>query len=282
MSAVLERTHLAASFDAFLLPVYEAGSNAIHALLDRFGGSKIATEGKLIFAFTIGTTPDEFSITISDNGNGLDEANYVAFCTPFTGHKLRRGGKGFGRFIAFKVFEEVAYYSKAALPDGGTETRSFRFDVYAAEEIVNVTGGIAPEFSIGCAVTYRQVKAQYHRRWEELTEERILNHLSSNFLTYLVDGRMPDTTVNVGSKEFDLRSHFSRVFKHEKTHTFSVDLRGTAYEFECHVSRVERGKPFPRHALMFLLITGCWEQAVLLRIRLANPLSNDPMALSTW
>jgi hypothetical protein len=54
-----------------------------------------------------------------------------------------------------------------------------------------------------------------------------------------------------GSKEFDLRSHFSRVFKHEKTHTFSVDLRGTAYEFECHVSRVERGKPFPRHALMF-------------------------------
>jgi hypothetical protein len=35
MAAVLERTHLAAHFDAFLLPVYEAGSNAIHALLDR-------------------------------------------------------------------------------------------------------------------------------------------------------------------------------------------------------------------------------------------------------
>ena len=41
------------------------------------------------------------------------------------------------------------------------------------------------EFSTGCAVTYRQVKAQYHRRWDELTEERILDHLSrSNFLTY--------------------------------------------------------------------------------------------------
>jgi hypothetical protein len=53
MSAVLERTHLAGNFDAFLLPVYEAGSNAIHALLDRYGGSKIATDGKLIFAFSI-------------------------------------------------------------------------------------------------------------------------------------------------------------------------------------------------------------------------------------
>jgi hypothetical protein len=251
MSAVLERTHLAGNFDAFLLPVYEAGSNAIHALLDRYGGPKIVTDGKLIFAFSIGTAPDEFSVTVSDNGTGLDGPNYVAFCTPFTGHKLRRGGKGFGRFIAFKVFEEVACYSKAAAPNGEIETRSFRFNVYTDEEIVNITGGIAPEFSMGCAVTYRQVKPQYHRRWEELTEERILDHLSSNFLTYLVDGRMPDTTVIVGGKEFDLRSHFTRIFSHEKTHTFSVELRGTTYQFKCDVSRVERGKPFSRHALMF-------------------------------
>jgi hypothetical protein len=112
MPAVLERTHIAGHFDAFLLPVYEAGSNAIHALLDRYGGSTIASEGKLIFSFSIGTSPDEFSVTISDNGSGLDEGNYAAFRTPFTGHKLRRGGKGFGRFIAFKVFDEIAYHSK--------------------------------------------------------------------------------------------------------------------------------------------------------------------------
>src|ERR1700730_9726984 len=134
MPAVLERTHLAAHFDAFLLPIYEAGSNAIHALLDRYGGSKIATEGKLIFAFSIGTAADEFSVTVSDNGDGLDEANYVAFRTPFTGRKLTRGGKGFGRFVAFKVFDEVAYYSKAVAINGGIEARCFRFDVYADEE----------------------------------------------------------------------------------------------------------------------------------------------------
>ncbi len=159
MPAVLERMHLARNFDAFLLPVYESGSNAIHALLDRFGGSKIATEGKLTFAFSIGTTADEFSVTISDNARGLDEANYLAFRTPFTGHKLKRGGKGFGRFVAFKVFDEIVYYSKAETSGGDTATRSFRFDVYAPEEIIEVTGGIEPEFPTGCAVTYRQWSA---------------------------------------------------------------------------------------------------------------------------
>jgi hypothetical protein len=251
MPAVLERTHLAQTFDAFLMPVYEAGSNAIHALLEKFGGSNIAVAGKLTFAFSIGTHPDEFAVTVSDNADGLNDLNYRAFLTPFTGNKLKRGGKGFGRFVAFKVFDEIAYYSKALLTAGAIETRSFRFDVYAAEEIIDVEGGVAPEFETGCAVTYRRVKAAYHRQWEALAEQRILDHLSSNFLTYLVDGRMPDTTVFVGDKEFDLRMHFARVFRHEKTHTFSIELRGEPYEFKCDVSRVERGKPFARHALMF-------------------------------
>jgi hypothetical protein len=251
MPAVLERTHITGHFDAFLLPVYEAGSNAIHALLDRYGGSKIATEGKLIFSFSIGTSPNDFSVTISDNGNGLDEANYSAFRTPFTGHKLRRGGKGFGRFIAFNVFDEVVYHSKSLAQNSEIETRSFRFDVYAEEEMIDIAGGISSEFTTGCAVTLRQVKPQYHCGWQELSRERILDHLSSNFLTYLVDGRMPDTKVLVGDDEVDLRSHFARLFTLEKTHNFSLDLQGTSYEFRCDVSRVERGKPFSRHALMF-------------------------------
>jgi hypothetical protein len=251
MPAALERTHLPQTFDTLLLPVYEAGSNAIHALLEKFGATKVAVQGKLTFAFSIGTHPDEFAVTVSDNADGLDDRNYLAFLTPYTGNKLKRGGQGFGRFVAFKVFDEVSYYSKTPLSGGAVETRSFRFDVYAAEEIIDVQGGIAPEFETGCAVTYRRVKAGYHRQWENLAEQRILDHLSSNFLTYLVGGQMPDTTVIVSDKEYDLRRHFTGVFRHEKTHTFSIELRGEPYEFKCDVSRVERGKPFSRHALLF-------------------------------
>ena len=206
--------------------------------LDRYGATNVAQEGKLVFSFSIGTTADEFSVTISDNGDGLNEKNYAAFLTPFTGNKLRRGGKGFGRFVAFKVFEEISYYSKSEAAESQVEIRSFDFSIYADEEIIETTGGIPPEFPTGCAVSYRRVKPQYHKRWEEITEERILDHLSSNFLIYLVDGRMPDTTVVVGDKDVDLRSHFARVFRHEKTHTLSVELRGTTHELKCDVSRV--------------------------------------------
>jgi hypothetical protein len=251
MSAVLDRTHLAGHFDAFLLPVYEAGSNSIHSLLDKFGGSKIATEGKLTFTFALGTTPQEFAVTISDNGGGLDQTNYTAFRTPFTGHKLKRGGKGFGRFIAFKVFDDISYYSKSQDTKGNTDVRSFKFDIYKPEEIIDVSGGIQPQSATGCAVTYSQVKPHYHKQWEALSSGRILDHLSSNFLTYLVDGRMPDTKVIIGTDEFDLRSHFAQIFKLEKSHSFFLELRSETFEFKCDVSRVERGKPFTRHALMF-------------------------------
>jgi hypothetical protein len=265
MPAVLERTHLAAHFDAFLLPVYEAGSNSIHALLDKYGGAESSTKGRLVFSFSIGNSPEEFSVTISDNAFGLDETNYHAFLTPFTGNKLKRGGKGFGRFVAFKIFNEVSYYSKARTASGSVDNLSFKFNIYDDEEIKIIEGGIPPDFETGCAVTYCQVKPQYHHRWEELTEERILDHLSSNFLTYLVDGRMPHTTVQIGGSDFDLRSHFAKVFKHEKTHKFTLEIRGESYEFKCDVSRSERGKPFSRHALMFLQTIVCLGQDARLK-----------------
>ena len=146
---------------------------------------------------------------------------------------------------------------------GGIETRSFRFDVYADEEIIDVAGGIASEFLTGCAVTLRQVKAQYHRRWEELSADRFSMCLSSNFLTYLVDGRMPDTKVIVGDEEFDLRSHFARLFSHEDLHLFPRSPRGDVYEFRCDVSRVRTRQNHLRDTRScFLLTTVCLELVV--------------------
>lgn len=251
MPAVLERTYLANTFDAFLLPVYEAGSNSIHALLDRFGPDRISTDGKLKFEFSIGSNHREFLVTVSDNASGLDEKNYVAFYTPFTGHKLRKGGKGFGRFVAFKVFENVGYKSKSFGEDGKTLGRNFKFDIYSDEEIIDLGGSDDIEFQTGCSVTYSVVKDYYKGQWGKLSEKSILDHLSSNFLTYLVDGRMPDTSVVVDGKERDLRKHFSSVFKLEKSYTFRMKIRDGEFDFKCDVSRVEKGKPFFKHALMF-------------------------------
>ena len=251
MRAVLSRTHLASTFASFMLPIYEAGSNSIHSLLDKLGHEKVAASGRLSISISLGAAADEFSVTISDNGDGLDSRNFQEFRTPFTGHKLRRGGKGFGRFIAFKVFNDVEYETRYVDPDGSIGYRKFRFDIDSDEEISDLSGSISIEYDTGCAVTYRQVKAPYQYQWTQLNDENILDSLSSNFLPYLVDGRMPNTTIEIGEKEYDLREHFSRVFTLEQSHTFELNLRDKVETFKCDVSRVQRGKPFSSHALLF-------------------------------
>jgi hypothetical protein len=204
---------------------FRGGSNSIHSLLDKLGHEKVAIDGDLTISISLGASAEEFAVTISDNGSGLDEDNYREFLTPFTGHKLRRGGKGFGRFIAFKVFNDIEYETRYKDSAGKVAFRKFRFSIEADEEISDLGGSIRLEHDTGCSVTYRQVRGPFQYQWLQLSEESILDALSSNFLPYLVDGRMPNTRIQIGEKEYDLRTYFARIFTFEQSHTFEISLR---------------------------------------------------------
>jgi nitrogen fixation/metabolism regulation signal transduction histidine kinase len=107
MRAVLSRTHVQVNLHGFLLPVLEAISNAIHGVEERFGEDG-RTSGTVEIHFRDWSSPSKFKVAVTDNGAGLNDENYRSFKTPFTGHKLRQKGRGFGRFIAFKVFARIA------------------------------------------------------------------------------------------------------------------------------------------------------------------------------
>lgn len=77
-------------------------------------------------------TTASFSASIIDNGIGLDEVNYEKFKTPFTNHRLKKGGKGFGRFVGFKVFDRISYHSNYTSGHIG-----FDFDIYNQPEITD-------------------------------------------------------------------------------------------------------------------------------------------------
>ncbi len=47
-------------------------------------------------------------ITIKDNGVGFTPSNLEAFTTVYTERKIRKGGKGFGRFVFLKYFDDVS------------------------------------------------------------------------------------------------------------------------------------------------------------------------------
>lgn len=157
MVAVLNRTKIGKSLDDLLIPVYECISNSIHAMEDRLDFDKVA-DGMIDISIELGDDPEQFSITIRDNGVGLDEKNYEHFLTPYSGHKLSRKGKGVGRFLAFKCFQHVHYESMFEV-GSKTAARSFKFDIFNTHDEIVEEEDVAPNLKdVGCLVTYRGMK----------------------------------------------------------------------------------------------------------------------------
>ncbi len=71
-----------------------------------------------------GSLPEVSSFAIEDNGIGFTDAHRNSFDTLYTDLKITDGGKGFGRFICLKYFEDLHVQSVYRGVDG-FKTRSF-------------------------------------------------------------------------------------------------------------------------------------------------------------
>jgi hypothetical protein len=93
------------------LPLHEAISNSLHAIHDRFGDDQFAERGRIDIHVLRGESHDGsapvIGFVVADNGVGLNQDNYKSFCTPFSQHKLKKGGKGVGRLGWLKVFQTI-------------------------------------------------------------------------------------------------------------------------------------------------------------------------------
>lgn len=89
-----------------LIPLFEAITNSIQSVQDRFGED---CEKKCDIEVQIlqGENRDTHSFKIIDSGIGLNEQNFESFRTYDSKLKVTRGGKGAGRRTWLKVFEEV-------------------------------------------------------------------------------------------------------------------------------------------------------------------------------
>lgn len=98
-------------------PLVEAIANSIDSIEEsnRDDGSIVVTLYR-DSQDTLSATQDEqlkpiIRIDISDNGIGFIPKNLEAFNTIYTEEKIRKGGKGFGRFVYLKYFESVSVSS---------------------------------------------------------------------------------------------------------------------------------------------------------------------------
>lgn len=154
MPAVIARTHISGDIHGFLLPVFEAISNAIHGVEQRFSDQSMMS-GCVDIMFAGISNSSEFSVSVTDNGSGLDDQNYISFLTPFSGLKLSQKGRGFGRFIAFKVFNRILYSSRYNVGNAKI-SRAFRFNIYDDRELIYFDA--EPDFlDLGVRVEYNEL-----------------------------------------------------------------------------------------------------------------------------
>lgn len=176
-----------------LLPLFEAISNSLHAITERFGDDGLADKGRIDIdvlrtELEDGTTPVT-GFVIRDNGIGLNEENFVSFCTPFSQHKINKGGKGIGRLGWLKVFKKITINS--AYQNGGTLERiAFDFVLRESNQVdTKEPSGPLPT-DLGTVVSLTDFADSYGTKCPVKTDT-IVQRIIAHFLPVFAGDKSP-------------------------------------------------------------------------------------------
>lgn len=212
----VRRATLPDGLNGFLFPMYEAISNAFHSIEERWGDD-LETQGRLDIKFNALT----HEISICDNGTGFDDANLSAFLTPLTGKKYERGGKGFGRFMAFKVFGKVFYSTAQKQHDGMLTKGCYSYDPFSDDDNLIVVppaeGAGEHRHDTGVTVLMRMPKADFADYFVfDATDgkpnhapEDVISSVLDHFLIDFIQKKVPKHFVlEIESVPFNLYDYF--------------------------------------------------------------------------
>lgn len=248
MEAVLSRTHLAHDLHSFLLPVLESVSNAIHAIEERYN-DEASKKGSVEIKFANATDPAKLQITIKDNGSGLNDENFKSFKTPFSGFKLKKRGRGFGRFIAFKVFYKISYVSRFEILKNVSH-RAFRFDITQDDEI-QYQNDYEQLTESGLAVSYAQPLKDWHDLIRGLNQAEVADEIGSHFLPQFLYSWLPQITIQFDDQEPEnISEHFKAIYVQSESGTFTCEIDGNTEELNYSLTKIPKGRSFKNHCLV--------------------------------
>lgn len=164
-------------------PVVDVIVNAIEAI-----EAKEKTEGKVtIFVRRSkqteigGGTPAVEGFEITDNGIGFTDENRESFDTLYSDQKIAVGGKGFGRFVCLKYFEDVSVDSD--FQDGDVfKKRTFRM---GKKNDIIIDEYIQPSDAeaTGTTVSLQTIKSNFPDKNLEVIAARLVEKLLPYFIT---------------------------------------------------------------------------------------------------
>lgn len=200
--------------DNFLMPLFEAVSNSIHAIEDRF--KKKWTEKGRIEVHIVRDQNTVKKIIIKDNGIGLDDHNFDSFLRTDSEYKQAKGGKGIGRFSWIKCFNDIKIQS-AFMRGDKKLLRSFNF---AARE-KPVYNHKCIEFSgeLGTTIELSDIKSDFIDKYNVSTIPSMAKNTLSHFISTIVAG-IPDILFVDGEDEINIKELWEKEIADTKTEIF--------------------------------------------------------------
>jgi hypothetical protein len=222
---------LSPSANNALTPVYEAVTNAIQAIEDRFGSDNLSLGQIDIFVLREETDEGRArGFKIVDNGIGFTESNLSAFLTSDTRHKIKRGGKGVGRFLWLKVFKSAKVESHYCGDNPGSV--SFEFVLTEKEQVRNIstlTASIEPGTTVTLEPYYEYFGAQCPSKTTTLS-----NKFVAHFVSYFLNINAPKFILHDLGPAIDLFDAFSSASVRDKDFPFTLELEGSKEDFLLH------------------------------------------------
>jgi hypothetical protein len=205
---------------ALLYSVYEAVSNSIHAINDRFSEENATSKGKIRVDISVDQQDDIDTISITDNGIGFTPENIRSFETSDSRFKYQRGGKGVGRFIWFKIFELIKIDSVVKIGKSKERVR-FTFDPQRENSIVGKRTTKAQDEDQETIVTLAGLRPEQRGR---MRPSSYLKDLALHFFPQYVAGTLPEVEITYKGGTSSLNEFIADKVEKPKEETIETDF----------------------------------------------------------
>ena len=180
-----------------LQPVLEAMSNSVMAIDEKFetrSNGRVSVEIQNLGSSNI-------SVTVEDNGIGLDERHYDAFLEVDTEFKKERGGKGVGRLYWLDAFNYIEVHSQYVDQHGSIRRRAFNFILEDEEQIREMPPSLDwKEDRTGTIIKFRGLRSAAYVDKFPKQAAMVVNHTASEFIADFLSRNSPRITLSIETK----------------------------------------------------------------------------------
>jgi hypothetical protein len=192
------------SADQYMMPLFEAVSNSIHAIQEKFQ-KRWVEKGRIQVEF-IRRNEKISKILITDNGIGLNDYNFDSFLKNDSEYKTAKGGKGVGRFTWLKSFNDIKITS-AFMRGDRLLLRTFNFGISDTPVYNHVLAEYdGPQATV---IELSGLKSEFASKYDVTSLDVIAKHTISHFMLTMVSG-VPDILFIEGDKEINIREVWDR------------------------------------------------------------------------